>query len=343
MKIVQSKLTEGPLLDQKGNLIEAGYHTSLLRAYNRKMIKVKGMRIKEWDYYFIGNDRYGIAFTVADNSYLWLSSITFFDFIKKTEITKTDMGWFSMGKLGLPNDSSHGDINFKKKNFSFQFLHESGARHLIVSHESMTKTESIHCDLLLTPSIKDSMVIATPFDKKKHFYYNQKINLLKAEGTVKLGTNTYTFKEDSYGVLDWGRGVWTYKNTWYWSSLSGIYKGHKIGFNLGYGFGNTSKATENMLFFDDETYKLDDVLFDIPIKNGKDDFLSPWVFTSENNTINLKFEPILDRYSGTNVIIIKSIQHQVFGKFSGSFVTQAGKVITFENMLGFAEKVMNNW
>jgi len=98
-----------------------------------------------------------------------------------------------------------------------------------------------------------------------------------------------------------------------------------------------------MLFFDDETYKLDDVKFNIPLKDGKEDYLSSWTFTSETNRINLKFEPILDRYSGTNVVIIKSIQHQVFGKFSGSFVTATGKVITFENMLGFAEKVRNNW
>jgi hypothetical protein len=343
MKNAQTRLTDGLLLDGKGNLIEAGYHTSLVRSYDRKMIRVKGMRSKEWDYYYIGNDQYGIAFTVADNSYLWLSSITFFDFIKKTEITKTDMGWFPMGKLGLPNDSSSGDIIFKKKNFSFQFLHEGGARHLIVTHSAMTKSKSISCDLILTPSIKDSMVIATPFEKKKHFYYNQKINLLKAEGTVILGQDTYSFKDNVYGVLDWGRGVWTYKNTWYWSSLSGVYQGHKLGFNLGYGFGNTSKATENMLFFDDETFKLEDVEFNIPMKDGKDDYLSIWTLTSKNNAINLKFEPILDRYSGTNVIIIKSIQHQVFGKFSGSFVTDSGKVITFENMLGFAEKVQNNW
>jgi len=343
MKSTQSRLTKGPLLDQKGNLIEAGYHTSLIRTYDRKMIKVKGMRIKEWDYYFIGNNDYGVAFTVADNSYLWLTSITFFNFIEKTEITKTDMGWFSFGKLDLPSDSGTGDITFNKKNFSFQFLHEGETRRLIVNHKSMIKTDEIHCDLVLIPSVRDSMVISTPFSKNKHFYYNQKINLLKAEGTVKLGSSTIVFKDDSYGVLDWGRGVWTYKNTWYWSSLSGIYKGHKIGFNLGYGFGDTSKATENMLFFDDETYKLDDVKFNIPMKHGQEDYLSPWTFTSENNNINLKFEPILDRYSGTNVIIIKSIQHQVFGKFSGSFVTQKGDVISIENMIGFAEKVMNNW
>lgn len=343
MKNEQVKLTSGPLLDDKGNLIEAGYHTSLVRTYDRNAIKIKGMRIKEWDYYFIGNSKFGVAFTVADNSYLWLTSITFFDFVAKTEVTKTDMGWFSLGKIGFPSDSSVGDVVFSKKDFSFQFLHENGKRHLIIKHQKMTKNDAIFCDLILEETIKDTMVIATPFMKKKHFYYNQKINLLKASGSIQFGSKTYEFKDDSYGVLDWGRGVWTYKNTWYWSSMSGEYQGHKIGFNLGYGFGDNSKASENMLFFDSTTYKLNDVKFNIPMKDRKEDYLSPWTFTSSSNDINLVFTPILDRYSGTNVILIKSIQHQVFGKFSGTFVTPDRKIIHFEDMMGFAEKVRNNW
>jgi hypothetical protein len=32
--------------------------------------------------------------------------------------------------------------------------------------------------------------------------------------------------------------------------MSGQYNGHLYGFNFGYGFGDTSKATENMFFFD---------------------------------------------------------------------------------------------
>ena len=33
---------------------------------------------------------------------------------------------------------------------------------------------------------------------------------------------TYWFSpEKDYGTLDWGRGVWTYDNTWYWGSGNG--------------------------------------------------------------------------------------------------------------------------
>ena len=69
---------------------------------------------------------------------------------------------------------------------------------------------------------------------------------------------------DSFAVLDWGRGVWTYHITWYWASASGLVDGVPFGFNLGYGFGNTSAATENMLFYSGKAHKLSRVRFKIP-------------------------------------------------------------------------------
>ena len=48
---MQHKLSNGPLLDEKGNLNEAGYAFSLVKQYQRKDIKARKGRIKEWDYY----------------------------------------------------------------------------------------------------------------------------------------------------------------------------------------------------------------------------------------------------------------------------------------------------
>ena len=122
------------------------------------------------------------------------------------------------------------------------------------------------------------MTIATPFRKKHAFYYNTKINCMRAKGYCVVKGMHMSFDEsDSLGTLDWGRGIWTYKNTWYWSSLqTRLQNGKTFGFNLGYGFGDTSAATENMVFMDGVAHKLDKVVFEIPQKNGKDDFLSPW-------------------------------------------------------------------
>jgi hypothetical protein len=242
----------------------------------------------------------------------------------------------------LPNSSEKGDVIFKRKGMQISYLHEDGKRQVVVIVKNFEKNHDLKANIILTPSIKDSMVIVTPFKKRKHYYYNQKINLLKAIGSITYKDESISLNQ-AYGVLDWGRGVWTYQNTWYWASVSGVDQERMIGFNLGYGFGDTKKATENMLFVDDKTYKFEDVLFNIPKVGKKDDFMSPWTITSKDDSINLKFQPILDRYSNTNILIVSSNQHQVFGKFSGTFKVSETELIEINDMMGFAEKVKNRW
>lgn len=340
---MQKELTPGPLLNDDGELNEAGYATKLVKQYSRNAIKANGLRIKEWDYYFIHDDEYGIALTIADNSYMSLISASVLDFKSKKDWTKSYLGFFTNGSLGLPVSSETGSIIVKNKNYNFSFNNVDSRRHLKCFLKNLTEGNDFSCDIELEETSPNSMVIATPFKAhKKHFYYNQKINCLSAKGEFSFGPIKHVFDKSSLGVLDWGRGVWTYSNTWYWSSLSSKVKGHNIGFNLGYGFGDTSNASENILFVDDKVYKLNDVTFNIPSIDGKEDFLGTWTFTSSDGAIDLIFEPIIDRYSNSNIVVIQSLQHQVFGYFSGSFKVE-GKDIKLDKVLGFAEKVKNRW
>lgn len=340
---MQHKLEPGRLLFDDGNLAEAGYATSLVKEYNRSHIKAKKSRIKEWDYYYIGNEFCGVALTVADNSYMSLASISFIDLVNKTTITKDSIKLFSNGKLKLPSTSKVGDVIYKDKKCEISFLHSNGKRHILATFKKFNDKDDFRCDFYLTETNRDSMVIATPFKKEKHFYYNQKINLMAVGGYAKIGDTIHDFNTNSFAVLDWGRGVWTYKNTWYWASLSASSKGKRIGFNLGYGFGDISEATENMVFIDDQAYKLNNVRFDIPIdKKGHDDYLKPWKFRSDDGSINLNFTPIVNRSAKMNLLFLSSNQNQVFGRFEGYIMVEE-KRIYIDNLVGFAEKVSNKW
>ncbi len=338
----QTILKKGPLLDENGDLVESGYHTSLIKDYQRSALKTPRYRLKEWDYYYVGNDRYGIATTLADNGYMWLASVTFFDFANKGEVTKSKMGWFRTPFI-MSESSVNGDVKFKKKDFRISYQVANQKRIIKVNIPRFANTDTLSATIELTPQINNSMVIVTPFIKPKHFYYNQKINLLKASGQIVFGPNSYDLNDNCYGVLDWGRGVWEYKNTWYWSSLSGKQDDHFIGFNLGYGFGVTDKATENMIFYDQEVVKLHDVVFDIPKKDKEDDYLKTWRIYDKKDRIALEFTPIIDRHSKTSALVISSNQHQVFGFFKGYFRLENGNKVNIKNMIGFAEKVSNRW
>ena len=334
--------TAQPLLDENGNLRQAGYCKKLLPVYRRRDIKVGAIHIKEWDYYLINNGRFAVALTIDDNGYMGLDSISLLQLEEGWEVTKSPMRILPLGKTGLPESSAAGDVSISGKGYHLSFRHEGADRVLDFHMEDFQNGTPIDGRIRLTDEPEESMVICTPFDKPRHFYYNQKINCLRASGTVTAGGRTYTFDPaDSFAVLDWGRGVWTYHNTWYWGSASGQVDGVPFGWNIGYGFGDTSAASENMLFYNGKAHKLSQVKFNIP--GDEKAFLEPWTFTSDDGRFEMDFKPVLDRASCTDVLLIKSDQHQVFGLFTGRAILDDGKVIEIKDFPGFAEKVSNKW
>ncbi len=340
------EITEArPLLDENGDLTQVGFARKLLPVYDRSKVKGGLMRLKEWDYYYIGNDHFGLAVTIADNSYMGLDSISFLSFDDEPwEITKSPMRWLTMGRTNLPETSEEGISEIYGKDYYLKFLVKDGKRHLTGRMDKFKNNLPIEFDIKLLSEPEESMVIVTPFNKAGHFYFNQKINNMPAHGYVKIGGEKYEFKPfESMGILDWGRGVWTYHNTWYWGSASGRVDGNEFGFNIGYGFGDTSAATENMLFYRGKSHKLSEVKFNIPRVGKSDDFMRPWTFTSDDGKFEMEFEPIIDRASCTDVKLIKSDQHQVFGRYTGTAVLEDGTRIEIKDFIGFAEKVENKW
>ena len=328
-----------PLLDSRGNIAEPGYAKRLLPVYRRADVKAPAYRIKEWDYYLVNNGRYALALTVADNGYMGMDSISFLDFENHWQQTLSPMCAFPMGRRKLPESSQTGDVAVSGKGYELAFRHTSEGRLLLFKMENFASGRPIEGRVLLTEEPEESMVICTPFHKRGHFYFNQKINCLRASGWVSVRGQRREFEpETAFAVLDWGRGVWTYHNTWYWGSGSGTVDGHRFGFNIGYGFGDTSAASENILFYDGVGHKLDDVTFLI-----SDNYTDPWKFTSSDGRFEMDFVPIIDRAALLDVKLICSDQHQVFGRMSGTAVLDDGTKVVLKDFLCFAEKVHNKY
>ena len=331
---------KGNLLDQKGHMNQAGYAKDLVLTYDRKMIKASKWRIKEWDYYLIGNKEFAVSLTVADNSYMGLAGAQFFDFKHQKKYDFSKIIPLPAGRLNLPTHSKIGDISYQNQKISISIQSHETHKELYCKIPNFADDRTFELNAKLFYRNRDSMVIATPFvENEKAFYYNQKVNNLEAAGMLTIGDQHYNL-DNIMGVLDWGRGVWTYDNTWYWSSASTILEdGSLFGFNLGYGFGDTSKATENMVFYQGKAYKLNDVDFGIPSSS----YLSVWHFTSSDKSIDLKFEPIYDNGTNLNLGVLKQDAHQVFGLFSGYIEIEQKKKIEVNQVFGFAEKVHFKW
>lgn len=333
-----------PLLNADGTLREPGWSRKLVWQYDRAQIKKRKTKIKEWDYYCIISHKHNIAvcLTVSDLGYLEMESVTFIDFSVPFENTQAVLAPFPMGKLNMPSTSVTGDVKVRNKKLGIDYKVKDNKRYIRCDFPSFDSGKGLKINLVLDNNPQDdTMVIATPWaEDPQAFYYNQKINCMPASGRVEYDGKAYDFSPESdFGVLDWGRGVWTYDNVWYWGSGSGIVDGHRFGFNIGYGFGDTSAASENVIFYDGKAHKFDDIIFNIG-----DSYTDRWSFKSSDGRFETEFEPIIDRNDFTSVAnIIVTDQHQVFGKMSGKAVLDDGRVIEFMDFLCFAEKVHNKY
>lgn len=70
------------LLKKDGTLREPGWSRQQVQVYDRSAIKAPAYRIKEWDYYLVisNSGNFGIAFTISDDGYIGLQSVSLLDF-----------------------------------------------------------------------------------------------------------------------------------------------------------------------------------------------------------------------------------------------------------------------
>lgn len=322
------------LLDHSGHITEEGWAKEPYWKYERKSVKAPWFRIKEWDYYIIYSEKWEkfISFTISDLGYAGLIALCLVDMKSGSVFQADTLAVLPRGKITAVPEK----MSFSDKVLSISYEIKGETRKIVFSASGMEGELTLH-----QPPEQESMNIATSWkENRKRFYYNRKINAMAASGYIKTPSERYDLDPSTdYGTLDWGRGAWTYRNRWYWGSASANIKGIPFGFNIGYGFTDRTPASENMLFYKGKAHKLDLVEFHLV----KDNYLAPWKFTSSDGRFELDFRPVADRSSAVNMAVIRSIQHQVFGYFTGKVVLDGGEVLELKDFPGFAEDVYNRY
>jgi len=344
---MQNEITKrDKLLDAKGFLKYGGFAKSPVLEYNPEKVSVyplsflNRLRLKEWDYYGVTTRDFYFSVTVSHIGYAGVIFVYFIDFKQKTMAEDTLLTPFGRG-CHLPRSSEVGDIHFRHKAADISFIREKESRVIKLDWPGFSNGTGISAEITVRqPTEMESIVVSTPIGGRR-FYYNQKINCMPTRGKITFGKKEYTLSlNNALATLDWGRGVWEYSSFWNWASASGFLdEGNTIGLNLGKGFGDLSLATENCFFIDGKMTKLDWVEFNYDSSN----FMSPWSFISNDGKLELEFRPFFDRAAKTNMIVIRSEVHQLFGEYSGTLVTDAGKRINVEGLIGWAEEHKARW
>ena len=147
--------------------------------------------------------------------------------------------------------------------------------------------------------------------------------------------------DDSLGNLDWGRGIWDYRSFWVWASASGFLPdGRTVGLNLGFGFGDTSKATENALILDGRVAQTRARSISSTVRRTSSSRgrcrrrMAASIWNSR---------PSSSAWRKTNLLLIASEVHQMFGRYRGTVIADDGEVIHLDGLIGWAEEHHARW
>ncbi|HSD83771.1 MAG TPA: DUF2804 domain-containing protein [Anaerolineae bacterium] len=343
----QIELTQpSPLLTPEGRLTQVGWSRQPMldcnlenaRFYSRRFWQ--RLRIKRWDYYGLTTPDHFFSATLADLGYAGQVFIYLIDFATGEYHEATLTVPFSRG-ITLPRNSTEGESTFDNGKVRLTFRHRTEARHISVAWPQFAGKDFAADIVVRLKPDHESMTIVIPMNSARRFYYNRKINCLPAEGYLTWGDDRITFVPDtSLGNLDWGRGVWDYRSFWVWASASGrLPDGRAVGLNLGFGFGDTSRATENALILNGRLHKLGRIDFRYSSQN----FKQPWRMSSPEGRLDLEFTPFVERVAKTNLLLIASEVHQMFGRYRGTVIADDGQAIEIDGLIGWAEEHHARW
>lgn len=334
---MQKEITQlTKLLKDNGNLNALGYSKKMNIEYNKEKLKFRPFKLKEWNFYQFIFDHYSLQMTIGHVSYMSSISATLIDLNtqKKYEIGCMKPLWHP--ELDL-NPEKESLVSFKNDSFEMVFETKENERILSVKG-SNKKYKNVEIKLVVENDLNnEKMVISTPFKKKHQFYLNYKENYYKASGYVKFDELELDIK-DATGLIDWGRGIWPYKHEWFWGNLTSFIDGVPFGFNIGWGFGDLSNATENMFFYNKKCYKLGKLI----VERDVHDYMKPWRLKDENGLMELYFTPFYDNYTENKYVVIDTHCDQLYGYYSG-YIFVDGKKIEFNNILAFIEHAVNKW
>ena len=342
---VQREYTEPtPLLKPNGELNAAGWARKGLFAYDRTRVR-HPLRRKEWDFYQISDGKRMVQISFANISLGGYASAMIVDLMSGDTLCSR-MAPFLGGKdkYILPaRGDTPGAVHMEVGKSVFESVTTDKKRTL---HFAMG---DVVCDFEMDiPAGLENITTVLPFaGKPDRYFMTTKQNCMPCRGSFRQGDSRWTFSDaDTFCVLDWGRVCTPYSLVWYWGNGSGWVNGpdgkkHLFGFEITWGIGDETNATETCLFYDGKAHKIGPV--DVKAFPKPDGYERPWEFVSQDGRFQLTMEPFRDHHSDLNIGVMRMHSHQVHGLWHGSVTLDDGTVLEIRDFYAFCEYVENRW
>ncbi len=335
---------ETPLLSEDGVLLAKGWARHNVFTYDRKRVK-KEMRRKEWDFYQISNGRYMAQLSFANISLGGYVSAVLVD-LKTGESLCSAMSPFLGGKdkyVLPPKGDVPNNVKMSVGKAEFEFDTKETERTLWFKMGGVEL--NFRMDIL--PGLENITTVLPFKGFPDRYFMTTKQNCLPCEGTFNTGKEVVRFsKDNTFCVLDWGRVCTPYSLVWYWGNGSAYItdeqgEKHLFGFEITWGIGDESNATETAVFYDGKAHKFGPV--DVETFPKPDGYMNPWHFVSQDGKFDMTMIPFHDHHSDLNIGVMRMHSHQVHGLWSGTVTLDDGAKLEIKDMYAFCEYVENRW
>ena len=297
------------------------------------------MRKKKWNYWCVYGEEILFSATISHLDYAAVCFVYFLEYETQRYFEKTIT--IPLGaKVKMPSKVLE-TVSYKGNDMTIQLTYFNGVTHLTVISLDFDG-EHLHAELTIEhPPNDESLNVVIPWNRQT-FQFTAKHHTLTTSGIVKIGNRRFTFSpEESFAVLDYGRGIWPREATWNWGMASQLVRGQRIGLNFGGKWTDGTGMTENAIFIDGVMTKINE---DVRFEYDPTDFIKPWTIQSKfSDQVQLTFTPFFERQAVTNVKVIASSVHQMVGYYDGKIQLEDGSTLCIQQMLGCIEEHVAKW
>lgn len=322
---------------------------------HRANLRGRWGRTKKWDYWAVLAGDLLVSVTYADVDYLGIVDVWWADLGSTTTAapTGTTGGRNALVPLArgvsLPDTPGTSPLLFTSRKLNVAITDDShGTTRLRASWTERDGTSGELAVDIANPRGHESLNVVIPWSDQR-FQFTSKHQARPTTGHLTVGARHWDIGagDDAWGVLDVGRGRWPYATRWNWGGgaghgrwADGANGDPVVGIQIGGMWTEGTGATENGVLVDGELHKVGSELL---WTYGWGNPLAPWQVTDPGGQIDLVLTPRFDKHSRTNLGILSTETHQVFGTWSGTVVTDTGRAVALDGVQGFAEESRSRW
>ena len=313
------------------------------RPLHRANLAGRWGRNKRWDYWAVLAGDVVVSMVYADVDYLGIVDVWWADLTDNTSGGCSVMAPLARG-VRLPDVPGTAPLELRSKKLDLSITDDTdGTTHLRVAWTGSDGVPGRVDVSVALPEGHESLNVVIPWSERQ-FQFTSKHQARPAMGELVVGDRVWTVGGGSgpaWGVLDVGRGRWPYSTRWNWGGGAGMARdGSVVGLQLGGMWTAGTDATENGVLVDGVLTKLGNELvweydWNCPME--------PWRVVDPGGQLTLELSPRHDKHSATNLGVLATETHQVFGTWSGSFNDDNGRTYTFDHLQGFAEESRSRW